>query len=34
MSASRISRQDQEKGYVLSCRVFPKEDLVLETCPF
>jgi hypothetical protein len=30
MSTSRISPEEREKGYVLSCSVIPEGDLVVE----
>lgn len=30
MSRAHVSAEDRERGYALSCRLFPRSDLVLE----
>ncbi len=30
MSRDKVSRQEEEEGYALACRVMPRSDLVLE----
>lgn len=33
MTRSRISEQDEQKGIVLACRVYPRSDVALEPLP-
>lgn len=30
MSRAHVTQEEQDQGYVLSCRLYPKSDLVLE----